>query len=115
MPATRLACNEFGKPVESSVYWFEHYRFDSVVLTIGEQRGRQLHVAADVEGDVDGIGIASLHADGWLDFECLIVALTEEPPSVESARAKLSSFTGAEGLEGVNTGHSYRFTPSAST
>ncbi len=112
MTPASLTCSEFGQPIEGSVYFFAHFRFDSVALTIGEQRGSQLYVSAVVEGDVDDLGISRLQAEGWLDFDSLIVALSDVPATVAAARSTLESFTDAEGLEGAHTGHNYRFKPS---
>jgi hypothetical protein len=112
MTPASLTCSEFGEPIESSVHFFDDYRFDAVSLTIGEQRGSQLHVSAAVEGDVDDLGISRFQAEGWLEFDGLIVALSDAPATVAEASEALASFTSTEGLDGAQMGHNFRFTPS---
>lgn len=111
MAPMTVTCDGFGAPVESSLYFFDHFRFDSVALTIGAQRGHQLYVSADVAGDVDDLGLGGLHAEGWLDFDGMIVALSDQPPTVDAAVQRLAAFTSVDGLAGVHTGHNFRFTP----
>lgn len=72
-------------------------------------------MAANIEGNIEGLGIPSLRAEGWLGFDCLIVALSDEPPSVDAAKATLALFTSAEGLEGTRTGRKYSFSLPNST
>lgn len=113
MPRTTITGDEFGDPIESSVYFFEHHRFDQVALEIVEQRDRQLHVTADVEGDIDGLGLDRVTGTAWLGFEGITIALAEPPTSLDDATALLGAFTSTEWLRQDPTAPTY-FTPSSS-
>ena len=103
----------FAEPIESSVYFFEHFRFDRAELRIDEQRGNDLHLAATVDGDIDDLGLAAVTAEGWLAFAGITVALTGLEPPVDRALARLSEFTDTTGLAGSWTGRSFHFAPTA--
>ncbi|MBO0825266.1 MAG: hypothetical protein J2P27_15660 [Actinobacteria bacterium] len=104
-----LACGAFGKPVEASVYYFEHYRYDAVQLAVLEQDGGQIRAHVTVSGDLDDLGITELTAEARLNFAGIIVQLPERPTSVQEAAAELARFTSVDGLRGMDRGHNYVF------
>ena len=87
----------FAEPVEASVYFFEHHRYDTVELRILEQRGTLLHVAVRLSGDLDGLGVDVLDADAWLTFTGITVSLSEAR-SAPVASTRLQEFCGIGGL-----------------
>lgn len=108
-----LACFPFGDPVEASLYYFVHYRYDAIRLSILDQQGSRIRASATVAGDIDDLGIPELTAEAWLDFEGLIVHLPEKPASADLAANKLATFTSVEGLASIDRGHNYAFTPTS--
>jgi hypothetical protein len=95
----------FAEPAEASVYFFEHYQYETVDLDVLEQRGTSLHVTVTVSGDLQGLGLPSLAGDDWLTFTGFDVSL--------SAPADLADFTDVTGLvrtEGTTPG-SFRYFP----
>jgi hypothetical protein len=99
----------FAEPIESSAYFFEHYRYDAVDLQVVEQRQHQLRVVAAVHGDVDGLGIEALEVDEWLRFHWIAVNLSDVPPTVALAEHRLEQFTDVEGLVGTRTAGGFWF------
>lgn len=108
-----LACAAFGDPVEASVYYFVHYRYDVVRLAILDQGGSRIRARATLAGDIDGLGIPELTVEAWLDFEGVIVHLPEKSAPVGLAANELAKFTSLEGLVGLDRGHNYVFAPAA--
>jgi hypothetical protein len=106
-----LSCATFGEPVEPSVYYFEHHRYDSVQLSVLDQDGDRIHVRTVVSGDLDGLGIPKLVVEVWLDFQGIIVQLPEEARSVQAAAVELARFTSVKGLAGQDRGRNYVFVP----
>lgn len=111
MAGRRASCPAFAQPVEASISFFDHHRYDRVDLHVLRQKGRLLQVAAEVEGDRDGLGIAALRASSRLLFDGITVALSTPPPDVDAARAMLDEFTDTSGLEGYSRADGYWFTP----
>jgi hypothetical protein len=87
----------FADTTEASVYFFEHHRYESVDLHILDQRDLGIQVAAQVSGDLDGLGIDSVAVDGWLTFTGIHVSLSTAR-SAEEAKTRLQDFTDATGL-----------------
>lgn len=115
-----LAGNEmntkrFAEPIESSVYFFEHYRYDATDIRVVEQEAADVRVSASVRGDIDGLGLGSLYVDQRLRFRGIYVQPSLLPDSTEAAEALLSRFTDTAGLVGVRRQHSYAFEPSGSS
>ncbi len=111
-----LAGNEartkrFAEPIESSVYFFEHYRYDEADVRVLEQQATDVRVSASVRGDVDGLGLESLEADQRLRFQGIYVQPSPLPDSTEAAESLLAEFTDTTGLVGVRRQHSYVFEP----
>lgn len=86
-----------GRPVEGSVYYFNHHRFHRIDLEVAEQRGGAIHARAELSGDLDGLGMPSVPADAWLDFSGIRVQLADIG-TPEEALARLSDFTDTTGL-----------------
>lgn len=80
MAGQRWHGTAFGEDGEASVYFFMHHRFEHIELRIAEQaQDGAVYVAATVSGDIDGLGIDSLHASAWLPFDGITVALRRRP------------------------------------
>lgn len=113
MAPRQIASRTFAEPVESSVYFFMHHRFDSVELDLLEQRGALLHVSGVLSGDLDGLGLDEIRVDTWLEFSGIITALSE-PVSAEEASNLLGGFTDLSGLQPTaRGGGQFEFTPTA--
>jgi hypothetical protein len=108
----QLDSPHFAGPMEASVYFFEHYRFESVELDLPEQRGAQLHARATLRGDIDGLGLDEVSVDDWLGFDGIIVAL-DLVTSEQAARSQLGNFTDVSGLTkgGRTVGSGFIFSP----
>ena len=113
MVGQHASCPKWAQPIEASISFFDHHRYDRVDLQVLRQKGRLLQVVAEVEGDVDGLGIPALRASSRLLFDGITVALSNPPPDVEAARAMLNDFTDTEGLEGYARADHYWFSPKA--
>jgi hypothetical protein len=113
MAGQTASATTFAQPIESTVYFFEHHRFDAVSLQVLEQHGNELLVQADLRGDLDGLGIEALTVSASLEFEAIVVHLSEGPPSVPAARARLASFADTAGLDGEKTTRGFRFVPTS--
>ena len=97
MAGQSARCEVFGEPIESSAYFFEHYCYDAVDLRIFEQDGTRLRVAADISGDVDGLGIPSWSVDDWLEFDAITVQLPVVD-TVDAAAERLGAYLDISGL-----------------
>lgn len=106
-----VACTSFAEPVEASVYCFEHYRYDTVRLSVLDQDGASIRARAIISGDIDGLGIPDLMVEAWLTFEGVFVHLPEKPASVRSAAALLADYTDTDRLVGHDRGTNYVFVP----
>ena len=111
MAGRRAVSAAFAQPIESSVYFFDHHRFDTTKLLVVEQRHHSLHMVAEVAGDVDGLGIDAIPVDAWLLFDGITVAVGDPPPNVDAARALLDTFTDTTGLAGFERDDYFWFTP----
>lgn len=103
----------FAEPVESSAYFFEHYRYDAVDLRVVDQRDQELHVRTDLSGDIDGLGIETVHLDGWLRFNGIIVQVSDVPATAAAATVRLRAFTDTDGLACSQGSSSFKFQPVA--
>ena len=99
----------FASPVESSVYFFEHHRFDSARVEVLEQNGTRLRVEAEVAGDIDALGLDGVRVESWLDFAGIYVQPDVKPGSIETARSLLAEFTDPVGLVGREQPHNFIF------
>jgi hypothetical protein len=88
----------FAEPAEASVYFFQHHQYETVDLTVLEQRGAAIHVAVTVSGDLQGLGLPSLAADDWLTFTGFEVSLS----AAAAASTRLAEFTDVTGLTGTD-------------
>lgn len=102
--------SRFATPIESSVCFFEHYRYDAVQLRIVAQTGSDVVVSAQLRGDIDGLGLDQIDVEARLRFTGVRVRLERPPRSVAAARRKLRQFTDVEGLVGSTSGQGFKFT-----
>lgn len=98
----------FAAPVECSVYFFEHYRYDAVQVSVLEQRASRLRVAVEAHGDVDGLGIPVWSVEQWLDFEGISVQLSDTD-TLEDASARLAEHTDVSALVGAASARNFKF------
>jgi hypothetical protein len=108
MDGQAASCDVFGEPIECSVYFFEHYRYDSVELRILEQAGNRIRVSVEARGDVDGLGVPTWTVGEWLDFDGVYVELSDVE-TIDQAAAELASYTDSTGLVGAASGHNFKF------
>ena len=111
MAGRRAASNTFSHPIESSVYFFEHHRFDAASLSILDQRESMVHVVAEISGDIDRLGIDTIDLTAWLRFTGITVALTDCPEDEPAAMARLADFTDVRDLVATTSAHAYTFVP----
>ncbi len=109
MEGHAASASQFASPIESSVYFFEHHRYDSTSLTIRSQENTRLLVDADVGGDVDSLGLDRVRAEAWLDFGRIVVQPESKPGSMEAATELLDRFTSTSGLTARDGGHNFVF------
>ena len=109
MAGRKASGQVFAEPIEASVYFFEHFRYDAADLRILEQVGGDVRVIASVSGDVDRLGIDQLSAEAWLRFTGIIVQLTDAPSAIEEAEQRLSEFTDTRGLIGQQGTRNFTF------
>jgi hypothetical protein len=88
---------EFGEPVESSVYFFEHHCYERALVEVLDQEGERIRVRLTLAGDLDGLGPSEITCEQWLDFDGLRVLQRETESAVE-ATARLAAVTSVEGL-----------------
>lgn len=108
MNGRQVAGKTFGAPIETSIYFFEHYRYDSVELAVIGQRD-STDIRATVAGDIDGLGIAELSIETALSFGGIYVQLDEVGTNVEAAESRLAEYTDTTGLRGLARGHNVAF------
>ena len=107
-----FACSRFGEPIETSVYFFEHHRYDAVELIVTGQRGAQLSVQAKASGDIDGLGIPEIFVDATVAFGGIYVQTDAVGADTGSAAELLGRFTDVDGLRPAARGHNVVFEPS---
>lgn len=100
MNGREVAGKIFGEPIETSIYFFEHYRYDSVELAVIGQRTESIDIRATVAGDFDGLGIAELSIETALSFGGIYVQLDEVGTNVEAAESRLAEYTDTSRLRG---------------
>lgn len=101
----------FGNPMEASVYFFEHHRFDEASVRITDQHGPDVRTAVGLRGDVDGLGLDFVAVDAWLAFSGIIVASSHEPRTAKQARRLLERFMDTTGLISADRQRGFRFIP----
>ncbi len=111
MAGRRASCHAFARPIEASLSFFDHHRYDTVELQLMRQRGRALQVVAEVDGDLDGLGIAALRTSSRLLFDGITISLAHAPADVDRARSVLDEFTDTSGMDGFPRAQGYWFTP----
>lgn len=98
MGGQRFRCRAFGDPVEASVYFFEHHRYDKAHLAIGDQRGAELELRALLAGDIDGLGLPEIEAVASIEFSGIYVQSERIGTDTIAAAEVLGRFTDTTGL-----------------
>jgi hypothetical protein len=111
LSGSAASSTSFGQPIEASVYFFDHHRFDGTHVEIVEQDQARSRARASLSGDIDSLGLDSLAVEAWLDFSGIYVQPQVRPSSVDAARALLGRFTDPAGLIGTAQAHNYVFRP----
>lgn len=109
MAGRHARSDQFSAPIETSLYFFEHHRFDGVDLRVLEQQDDRVRVAIEAWGDLDGLGMDRLRAEDWLRFRGIIVQPAVLPESVDAARGLLQAHTDTDGLVGSMRSHNVEF------
>ena len=89
----RYVATSFANPIESSVYFFQHYRFDRVELSVERQSQQALGVKVRLQGDLDGLGVTVLNVDAQLSFDGIYVQTDSTGSDVDAATELLARFT----------------------
>jgi hypothetical protein len=108
MAGHTVRCKRFAEPVECSAYFFEHYRYDKVLLRVLDQDERRIRVSTEAQGDIDGLGVDRWEVDQWLDFQGIAVQL-DDTRTLEQAAEQLASKTDIAGLKGKPSPAGFRF------
>ena len=111
LAGNHASTKRFAEPLESSVYFCEHYRYDEADIRVVEQLAADVRVSATVRGDIDDLGLRTLEADQRLRFQGIYVQPSPLPDSPQAAESLLSEFTDTTGLAGVRRQHRYVFEP----
>lgn len=111
MAGQRASESGYSAMIGSSMYFFDHHRFDSSGVVVVEQDGTRILARADLAGDVDELGLAAVSASSWLEFDGIYVQPESRPVSVEAARELLERFTETDGLHGTESSHNFVFRP----
>lgn len=111
MAGRRDVADTFADPFESSLYFFEHFRFDRVELAVIDQSGRALGVSVHVEGDLDRLGVPELDVTAELTFGGIYVQTDATGPDAGAASALLGQFVELDGLVARSRSHNVLFEP----
>lgn len=111
MDGRRFRGSTFADPIETSVYFFEHHRFDRVDLHVAEQDHDVLRVEAVAGGDIDGLGLDRISAGAILRFEGISVQTEAVRTDTQAATHLLSRITTVEGLVPRPRRHNVLFEP----
>lgn len=109
MEGRSFSGRSFADPIESSLYFFEHYRLDHVELVVESQTSIELTVEAVASGDLDGLGLAEVSARAELRFAGIYVQTETTGVDVEAATALLARFVDVDGLRPEPRGHNVIF------
>lgn len=102
----------FAEPVEASVRFRGHHRYDRVTVRVTEQDGPRIRITATLAGDLDELGPDEFTVDAWLTFSGITVQLNDVT-SAAAALERLTEFTATTGLTEVDDprGIAFRFQP----
>lgn len=109
MAGQSFSGRSFADPIETSLYFFEHYRFDHVDLAIESQTLDELTVHAAARGDIDALGLAEVSARSTLSFAGIYVQTEATGVDTAAATALLARFVDVEGLQPTSRGHNVIF------
>lgn len=107
-----VSSGSFAEPVEASVRFRGHHRYDRVSVRVVEQDGARIRVVATLAGDLDGLGPDEFTVEAWLAFSGITVQLSDVG-SAGAALERLGEFVGTAGLAEVGDprGIAFRFQP----
>jgi hypothetical protein len=112
MKGHSATCTRFGDPVEASIYFFEHYRYDAAAIAVVEQEDDSIQVVGTIGGDIDGLGVGKVEFAQWLRFDGIYVNLhAPTPTSPQEAEGRLGEFVDPQDLvsQPVQAGSVFRF------
>lgn len=109
MAGQSFSGRSFAAPIETSLYFFEHYRFDHVDLAIESQTLDELTVHAAASGDIDGLGLAEVSTRAALSFAGIYVQTKATGVDRDAATALLARFVDIDGLQPSSRGHNVIF------
>jgi hypothetical protein len=113
MSGHRYGADAFGSPIESSLYFFDHFRFDRVAVEVLSQSSHDLDVSAHVAGDLDGLGVPKLEVAARVSFDGIYVQTDETGSDAAAASALLAQFLNTDGLVPRPRSHNVLFEPSS--
>ncbi len=113
MRGARFSVGRFGVPIEASLYFFEHHRYDEAEVVVHNQDADGLDVAVSVRGDIDGLGIGEVSARANLSFGGIYVQTEATGTDPEAAAELLRRVTEIGGLRPRARGHNVVFEPVA--
>ena len=100
----------YGTPMRPIAEFFDNHRYRAARVRVLDRKGSRLRVAAEVTGDLDGLGVPRWSLDDWLEFDGYLVAHSEIT-SLGEARARLSRLVDLRGLKGEDGPGLYNFRP----
>lgn len=106
-----IECAVFAEPVESSVYFFAHHRYDGVELELVDQRNGSVDVRVMVQGDIDGLGLEKISAAATLEFGGIYVQTSTVGTNPTAAMALLAKHTDVAALRPTPNEHNVIFLP----
>lgn len=111
MNGQRYACTSFGEPIETSIYYFSHHRYERADIAVIEQLDNKVSVQVAVAGDLDGLGLPDVQTKTTLNFEGVHVQTDAVGLDASLAAQLLSNFTDIEGLRPRVRDHNVTFEP----
>lgn len=98
MKGRQMTCETFAEPIETTVYYSGHHRYDHVEFTMIDQSASLIDIRVAASGDIDGLGLPTISTAATLSFGGIYVQTNGVGTNVEAARKLLSTFTDTAGL-----------------
>ena len=105
----RFESVRFAEPVESSIYFFQHYRYEGASVDVTAGSDSEIDVRVHVFGDLDGLGLPRVETETRLRFAGIIVQTAATGSDIPAATALLAQFTDVSGLHAVSRAHNVVF------
>lgn len=109
MAGHRFNGTSFADPVESSVYFFQHHRFDRADVHVRSQTGDVIDLDVTIDGDLDRLGVPSVTARARLHFAGIHVQSPSTGTDARAASDLLARFTSVDGLRPRPRSHNVVF------